>query len=64
MKRRKRRILNEPMGYPRGTIRSIITLWVTLTFCLMCLFGRIPIELALPIFSAIMLSYFVGRRNF
>lgn len=52
---------DEPFGWKRGTVRGIITLWVTLTTCLLALFRLIPLDWWLWIAGIVITSYFVSR---
>jgi len=54
---------NEPFGWPKGTVRGILTLWICLSTCLGFLLDRIPVEFFLMISSAVILSYFVNRAS-
>ena len=56
-------MINEPVGWHRGTIRGMVMLWVSFTFCLLTIIGRIPVELAIPIFTMIIGSYFGYRKR-
>ena len=58
-----RNVNDEPFGWSRGTVRGMITLWTTLGFLIGFVLGYIPILIAAPIFTAIIMSYFVGRTR-
>jgi len=57
----------EPFGWPPGTVRGIITFWVVMTFCLVCLWNfmmnldLIPMEWFLSIVAIVIGSYFYSR---
>ncbi len=58
---------NEPFGWPRGTVRGIITIWTVLTLCIITMWSImtganiIPIEWFLGIMGMIIMSYFYTR---
>lgn len=52
---------NEPFGWAKGTVRGIITLWVSMTVCILAVFRLIPTEYFLTIAAAIIMSYFFSR---
>ena len=52
---------DEPFGWKKGTVRATITLWAVLAFLIGFILGYIPILIAAPIFTAIIMSYFVMR---
>jgi len=54
---------DEPFGWKRGTVRGIITLWVTLTTCVLAVFKLIPLDWWLWIAGIVISSYFVSRIN-
>ena len=57
----------EPLGMARGSIRAIITIWIVLMFCIICMWDfmaglrLIPIEWFLGIVSLVIGSYFYTR---
>jgi len=54
---------DEPFGWKKGTVRGMITIWTTLAFLFGFLLGYIPIVIAAPVFTAIIMGYFVGRAR-
>ena len=58
---------DEPFGWPRGTVRGIITIWIVLAFCIYMIFdvglglNNIPVEWLLGIVGAVIMSYFYTR---
>ena len=55
---------NEPFGWNKGTVRGIITLWVSITACIGFIFGKIPEILFGSIIMMVVSSYFVSRVAF
>ncbi len=53
----------EPFGLPRGTIRGIITIVMTATFCMAVAKGIVPINIFCYVSVAVILSYFFTRLN-
>ena len=52
---------NEPFGWRKGTIRGMLTLWITLVFCIRVIQDRVPDNIFYAIATAIIMSYFVSR---
>ena len=58
---------DEPFGWPKGTVRGVITIWIVLTFCIIMMWdiftgaGKIPTQWYLAIIGAVIMSYFYSR---
>jgi len=52
---------DQPLWLPKGSVRSLLALAVTLTVCAMALVGTITAEAFLAIASAVVAFYFGNR---
>jgi len=55
--------LNQPLGLPKGTVRGVIAIVLTLTFAILALKSKIEAKDVVAVFMMALGFYFGSRNN-